>query len=103
MGSRGSWASTSTATTWGRSNRVRRSMLLDANWPEDLIGLRATTVAGVSLGRVVDVIVGASQDRLVIGDSRIEVPMVSELVPRIDVEAGVVVVADLPGLTSPQH
>jgi 16S rRNA processing protein RimM len=75
---------------------------LDAGefWPEDLVGLEAHDGDGHMVGRVVDVIVGGSQDRLVIerGDERFEVPFVEPLVPEVDLASGTVVIASLPGL-----
>ena len=52
-------------------------------WREDLVGLRAVDGAGATLGDVVDVVVGVSQDRLVVetaSGSRVEVPFVDALV-----------------------
>ncbi len=69
-------------------------------WLEDLIGLRAMTVGGASLGMVKEVAVGPAQARLVIeSDSRlIEIPFVAELVPEVDLEHGLVVVDPPEGL-----
>ncbi len=69
-------------------------------WPEDLVGLEAHTDDGQVVGRVVDVIVGGAQDRLVIerGGDRFEVPFVEPLVPEVDLDSGSVVIAPLPGL-----
>ena len=69
-------------------------------WPEDLVGLEAHTDDGRVVGRVVDVIVGGAQDRLVIerGEDRFEVPFVEPLVPDVDLNSGLVVIAPLPGL-----
>ncbi len=55
------------------------------------------------VGRVVDVIVGGAQDRLVIerGEERFEVPFVEPLVPEVDLSSGTVVIAPLPGLLEP--
>ena len=77
----------------------RRTLEPGEYWPEDLIGMRVRTVGGKELGLVVDVILGSAQDRLVIGEPAIEVPMVADLVPSIDVESGLIEVVDLPGLT----
>ncbi len=72
-------------------------------WPEDLIGLEAHNGDGEVVGRVVDVIVGGVQDRLVIerGEERFEVPFVEPLVPEVDLASGTVVIAPLPGLLEP--
>ena len=78
----------------------RRPLDEDEYWPDDLVGLSAVSVAGVTLGRVESVIEGAAQFRLVISgsESRFEVPFVSELVPEINLATGTIVIADLPGL-----
>jgi 16S rRNA processing protein RimM len=64
----------------------RRSLGDDEYWPEDLVGLPATTPDGIVLGLVTDVVLGASQDRLVVttaaGDV-VEVPFVTALVPEV--------------------
>ena len=78
---------------------VRRALDVDEYWPDQLVGLEVTGPDGAVLGVVVDVVV-AAQDRLVIeGDSgRFAVPFVVELVPEVDVTAGVVRLAPIPGL-----
>ncbi len=67
---------------------------------EDLIGL--VVVAGEEeLGRVVDVVVGAAQDRLIVerpGGRRTEVPFVDALVPDVIVDEGIVRVVPIEGL-----
>ena len=64
----------------------RRALGDDEYWPEDLVGLPATTPDGIVLGLVTDVVLGASQDRLVVttaaGDV-VEVPFVTALVPEV--------------------
>jgi 16S rRNA processing protein RimM len=69
-------------------------------WPEDLVGLEARSSDGEMVGRVVDVVLGGAQDRLVIerGEGRFEIPFVEPLVPEVDLSSGVVVIALLPGL-----
>jgi 16S rRNA processing protein RimM len=69
-------------------------------WPEDLVGLEARSRDGEQVGRVVDVVLGGAQDRLVIerGEERFEIPFVEPLVPEVDLSSGVVVIALLPGL-----
>jgi 16S rRNA processing protein RimM len=84
-------------TTW------RRDLDEGEYWPEDLIGLKVITVDGQLLGEVVDVVLGAAQDRLVIGEHGIEIPLVKDLVPTVDLEEGRIVVQSLPGLTAPPH
>ena len=69
-------------------------------WGRDLIGLTVTTEVGKTVGKVADVVVGESQDRLVIEgiNGEFEVPFVDDLVPVVDLESGVVRIKDLPGL-----
>lgn len=81
----------------------RRQLGESEYWPDDLIGLQVVTLEGTILGNVVDVVLGAAQDRLVVGDDAIEIPLVHDLVPNIDLEAGRVDVVTLPGLTAPPH
>ena len=78
----------------------RRALEDGEFWPDDLIGLTAISVAGVTLGQVESVIEGAAQFRLVIRNPEgdFEVPFVAELVPEIDLAGGTLVIADLPGL-----
>lgn len=77
----------------------RRELGAGEFWPDDLIGLEVRPGGG----RVVDVTHGAAQDRLVIerGSLLFEVPFVEELVPVVDLEDGVVEVAEIEGLSSP--
>lgn len=78
----------------------RRSLDEDEFWPEDLVGLEVRDPEGRKLGTVVSLVTGGAQDRLVVdtGDSRSEVPFVAELVPDIDITAGFLTVAAIPGL-----
>jgi 16S rRNA processing protein RimM len=69
-------------------------------YDRQLIGLSAQTPQGRVVGKVESLVHGA-QDLLVIRgehDREILVPFVSELVPDVDLDAGLLVVADLPGL-----
>ena len=70
-------------------------------WGRDLIGLTVTTEAGERVGKVADVVVGESQDRLVVEgiNGKFEVPFVKDLVPEVDLESHVIRIKDLPGLT----
>jgi 16S rRNA processing protein RimM len=74
----------------------------DEFWSRELIGLAVITVAGETVGTVTDVVVGSAQDRLVVdGPGGVsEVPFVDELVPRVDLDARTITIADLPGLIS---
>lgn len=79
----------------------RRDLPNNDYWPDELRGLAAVDPDGNSLGVVVDVVVGAAQDRLVVevaGGSRCEVPFVQALVPSVDMENRRVVIDAPPGL-----
>ncbi|WP_040157422.1 ribosome maturation factor RimM [Nigerium massiliense] len=69
-------------------------------YDRQLIGLEVRDAAGVVLGRVSAVQHPPAQDQLVVdvaGQDRL-VPFVEALVPEVDVAAGYLVVADIPGL-----
>ena len=71
----------------------------EAWYRHELVGLRALSVSGETLGEVTDLEPGVAQDRLVVttpeGDD-VAVPFVAALVPAIDPEAGTVTL-DPPG------
>jgi 16S rRNA processing protein RimM len=76
----------------------------DEFYDHQLVGLQVVTGDGLRAGEVSDVVHGTAQDLLAVRttDGReVLVPFVSALVPRIDVRAGQVEVADRPGLLSP--
>ncbi|MGD2101528.1 MAG: ribosome maturation factor RimM [Acidimicrobiia bacterium] len=75
----------------------RRDLRSDEYWPTDLIGLDVTPGGGV----IVDVVHGPTQDRIVVerDGSRFEVPFVHDLVPVVDMEAGLVEVVEIEGLS----
>jgi 16S rRNA processing protein RimM len=76
----------------------------DVFYDHQLVGLQVVTGDGLRAGEVSDVVHGTAQDLLAVRttDGReVLVPFVSALVPRIDVRAGQVEVADRPGLLSP--
>lgn len=77
----------------------RRPLADGEHWPADLIGLRVIPEGG----EVVGVEHGPSQARLVIvrHGRRFEVPFVEDLVPRVDIEEGLIEVVELPGLIEP--
>ncbi|HET8740296.1 MAG TPA: ribosome maturation factor RimM [Acidimicrobiia bacterium] len=77
----------------------RRPLGADEFWPRDLIGLEVTPGGG----RVVDVVFGPAQDRLVVERDaiRFEVPFVEAFVPRVDLETGVVEIVEIEGLIPP--
>ncbi|MHB8780658.1 MAG: ribosome maturation factor RimM [Candidatus Geothermincolia bacterium] len=68
-------------------------------WEHQLIGLRVLTVAGDKLGVVEDIIWAAGNDVYVVrGEREHLIPASKEVVVRIDLEEGVMVVDPLPGL-----
>lgn len=78
----------------------RRDLEPGEYWPEDLIGLLVEGISG-TVGRVVDVVHGEAQDRLVIrrpAGSDFEVPLVEQLVPEIRIDDGVIRIAPIEGL-----
>jgi 16S rRNA processing protein RimM len=72
----------------------------DAYWEHQILGLRVVTVAGVMLGVVEDIIYGAGNEVYVVkGEEREHlIPSTKEVVVRIDLDEGVMVVDPLPGL-----
>jgi 16S rRNA processing protein RimM len=74
----------------------------DDTFTEDqLVGLRVLDPAGIDLGEVVGLELGAAQDRLVIrtaSGAEVQVPFVAALVPEVDLAGGRVVVDPPPGL-----
>ena len=76
-------AETLRGATLTRSSEGRRPLDTGEFWSSTLVGLEAVTPAGALLGRVVEVITGGFQDRLVVmiasGDE-IHVPFVEDFV-----------------------
>jgi 16S rRNA processing protein RimM len=68
----------------------------------DVIGLRAERRDGTILGTVTDVYTGTAQDTFVVraedSGREVLVPAVKEMIERVDVAAGVVVMEPIPGL-----
>jgi 16S rRNA processing protein RimM len=82
----------------------RRSLEEGEYWADDLVGLEARLDDGTVVGRVVDLVEGAAQDRLRLttpAGNSIEVPFVSELVPELHPEQGYLVIAPPAGLLEP--
>lgn len=82
-------------TQFGTPRSELRSLGEGEWWPEDLVGCSVEDLNGEPVGRVTDVITGASQDRLVVTTpegERGEIPFVAALVPSVDIEAQRVVV-----------
>lgn len=74
-------------------------------WPFQLEGCEMVTESGRSLGSLTRVIPNPANDLWVaIDDAGAEtlVPAVRELIVDVDVDAGRIVVRDLPGLTAPE-
>jgi len=73
-------------------------------YDHQLVGLRVRDQRGARLGRVSRVMHSSAQDVLVVrtdGDE-VLVPFVHDLVPEVDLDAGELVVVDLPGLLDPE-
>jgi 16S rRNA processing protein RimM len=72
----------------------------DTYYPFQLIGLEALREDGSPLGRVKELMETGTADVLIIrGDERdVLVPMIGEAIASIDLEAGQLVVRDMPGL-----
>jgi 16S rRNA processing protein RimM len=76
----------------------RRDLDADEWWVEDLVGCAVVDLAGLSIGSVTSVEVGAAQDRLVVetvAGERGEVPLVAEIVHDVDIKDSRIV-ANLP-------
>ena len=76
----------------------------DAWYPHQLKGLAARTPGGEDLGTVTGVTPGAAQDLLLVKTpaGTVMVPFVTQLVPTVDVEGGVVIIDAPPGLFDDQ-
>lgn len=74
----------------------------DQYYIHDLVGLRAETPGGQAIGTVVDVLATGGNDVYIIreaGSGRdVLVPAVKEIVKRVDIAAGVLIIAPIPGL-----
>ena len=73
----------------------------DEYYDHQLVGLRAVTVSGAELGPVREVLHLPAQDVLVVGANgggETLIPFVAEIVPEVDLAAGVVRVDPPPGL-----
>ena len=76
----------------------------DAWYPHQLKGLSARTPGGEDLGTVTGLTPGAAQDLLLVKTpaGTVMVPFVTQLVPTVDVEGGVVIIDAPPGLFDDQ-
>jgi 16S rRNA processing protein RimM len=81
----------------------RRDLAENEFWVDDLRGLEARLEDGTTLGIVSEVLPGTVHDHLAVATSEGErlVPLVKEIVTRIDLAARVVVIAPIPGLFDP--
>jgi 16S rRNA processing protein RimM len=72
----------------------------DEYWPSDLIGCWVQTPDGAEVGEVVDVLAGPAQDLLTVTTESGErfVPLVKEIVVRVDVARRTLTVDAPPGL-----
>ena len=73
-------------------------------WPHQLVGCRVLTEGGRDLGRVAEVVHGPANDIWVTRSedgTEALVPALRDVVREVDVAAGRVVVAEVPGLTVP--
>lgn len=76
----------------------------DEFYDHQLLGLRVVTTDGADVGELAEVVHGPAQDLLSVraGDGReILVPFVARFVPEVDLEAGRILVEDVPGLITP--
>jgi 16S rRNA processing protein RimM len=66
----------------------------------DLVGCSVETETGEALGDVVDILVTGSNDVCVVRDAEREVliPLIDDVIVRLDTEAGTIVVRPIPGL-----
>mgnify|MGYP000211120227 FL=1 len=76
----------------------------DAWYPHQLKGLAARTPGGEDLGTVTGLTPGAAQDLLLVKTpaGTVMVPFVTQLMPTVDVEGGVVIIDAPPGLFDDQ-
>lgn len=93
----------------GRTLVVPRSLLPELPsgeyWPHQLIGLRVVTESGRSLGAIADVIGNPANDLwAAVDEDGVEtlIPAIREFVVEVDLDAGRILVGDIPGLTAPE-
>lgn len=73
-------------------------------WPHQLEGCVVVTESGRTLGAIMDVVANRANDLWVAVDesgAETMVPAIREVIVDVDVEAGRVLVRDIPGLTAP--
>ena len=81
----------------------RRQLTTDEFWPEDLIGLEVRDPAGNLIGSVTSVDAESPQSRLTIatGQGDVLVPLVTALVPEVNLSERYLVVVPIEGLLDP--
>jgi len=81
----------------------RRSLQTDEFWPEDLVGLEVRDLSGNRIGSITAVDADSPQHRLTIatGDGEFVVPLVTALVPEVNLGGGYLVVDPIEGLLNP--
>lgn len=81
----------------------RRQLATDEFWPEDLIGLEVRDPAGNLIGSITSVDAEAPQSRLTIatGQGEVIVPLVTALVPEVNLSEKYLVVEPIEGLLDP--
>jgi 16S rRNA processing protein RimM len=75
-------------------------------WPHQLVGCRVETESGRSLGRIAEVVHSPANDLWVARSEdgeEVLVPALQDVVVEVDVASGLVVVAEVPGLTVPEN
>jgi 16S rRNA processing protein RimM len=82
--------------------REAQPLTADRFYVHDVIGLRVERPSGQLLGTVTDYYIGAGQDIFVVREAgtgrEVLVPAVKEMVKRVDIAAGVVVMDPVPGI-----
>ena len=81
----------------------RRSLSADEFWPEDLIGLEARDPSGKAIGSIKAVDADSTQSRLTVATPHGDfiVPLVTALVPEINLAGRYLVIEPIEGLLSP--
>ncbi len=71
----------------------------DAFWEHQLLGLTVETTDGRRLGEVTEVIETGANDVLVVsGEQECLIPMIEDVIERVDLAVGVMLIRPLPGL-----
>jgi 16S rRNA processing protein RimM len=93
----------------GRELLVPRSWLPSLGegewWPDQIEGCRVVTETGRGLGAVTEVIANPANDLWVVVDgsgAETLIPVTTEVLVDVDIDAGRIVVRDIPGLTTPE-